>query len=259
MKKLSSALLVCAVISAPVYAGFGDFIKDLEETGKEILQEQSSQPDSQSDSTTNSAAPLDYNTLVSGLKEALDVGSRRAIEEVSKPDGYFNNQQIRIPLPNQLEQVSSVLRQFGLGDQVDQFELSMNRAAEQAAPQATEIIVNAIKDMSIEDAQQVLNGPDNAATEYFREKTSDQLTELFLPSVKNSMNQVGVTRYYGELTQEAEKVPMVGDMAQDFDLENYVTQGALDGLFTMLAAEEKLIRENPAARTTDLLKQVFNL
>ena len=134
----------------------------------------------------------------------------------------------------------------------------MNRAAEQAAPQATEILVSAIKDMSIDDARTILNGPDNAATEYFREKTSTRLTELFRPSVKTSMDQVGVTKYYGELTQEAVKVPMVGDLAQNYNLEDYVTQVALDGLFTMLAAEEKKIRENPAARTTELLKQVFN-
>lgn len=255
MKPIAIITLVGATLCAPAYAGFGDLLKDLGETGKQILQdsEQSTQP------AATSATGLDYNTLVAGLKEALDVGTRRAVEEISKPDGYMSNQLIRIPMPEQLEQASGLLRKFGLGSQVDQFELSMNRAAEQAAPQATEIIISAIKEMSIEDAQTILNGPDNAATEYFREKTSANLSDLFKPSITESMNQVGVTRYYSELTDEASNVPMVGDMAQNYKLEDHVTEQALNGLFTMLAAEEKKIRENPAARTTDLLKQVFGL
>jgi len=255
MKSIAIITLVGATLCAPAYAGFGDLLKDLGETGKQILQDsdQSTQP------PAATATELDYNTLVAGLKEALDVGTRRAVEEISKPDGYMSNQLIRITMPEQLEQASGLLRKFGLGSQVDQFELSMNRAAEQAAPQATEIIVSAIKEMSIEDAQNILNGPDNAATEYFREKTSANLSDLFKPSITESMNQVGVTRYYGELTDEASKVPMVGDMAQNYKLEDHVTEQALNGLFTMLAAEEKKIRENPAARTTDLLKQVFGL
>lgn len=247
--------LLSLTITATAFAGFGDLLKKVEESGKQLIEQKTSTP-STSDSTADSS--LDYNTVIAGLKEALEIGSRQAIETVSQKDGYFSNAQIKIPLPGQLQQASGLLRKFGLGSQVDQFELSMNRAAEQAAPEATEILVSAIKDMSIDDARTILNGPDNAATEYFREKTSTRLTELFHPSVKTSMDQVGVTKYYGELTQEAAKVPMVGDLAQNYNLEDYVTQGALDGLFTMLAAEEKKIRENPAARTTELLKQVFN-
>jgi len=247
--------LLSLTITATAFAGFGDLLKKVEESGKQLIEQESS-----TSSTTDSAANsnLDYDTVIAGLKEALEVGSRQAIETVSQKDGYFSNAQIKIPLPDQLQQASGLLRKFGLGSQVDQFELSMNRAAEQAAPEATEILVSAIKDMSIDDARTILNGSDNAATEYFREKTSTRLTELFRPSVKTSMDQVGVTKYYGELTQEAAQVPMVGDLAQNYNLEDYVTQGALDGLFTMLAAEEKKIRENPVARTTDLLKQVFN-
>ena len=254
MKKLPHILLITTLSAAPAYAGFGDLLKDLGNSGKQLLEQQSTSPGT----TSSAATQLDSDTLVAGLKEALAVGSRRAVDTIGQTDGYFNNPQIRIPLPDKLEQASGLLRRFGLGSQVDQFELSMNRAAEQAAPQATEIIIDAIKEMSIEDAQQVLNGPDNAATEYFRQKTSGRLTELFRPTVKQSMDQVGVTRYYGELTEEAAQVPMVGEMTQGLNLEDYVTQGALDGLFTMLAAEEKQIRENPAARTTELLKQVFN-
>ncbi len=254
--KTSKVILSAALatfLSLPAHAGFGDLLKEVESAGKDILKETTQ-------STTNSGKKgggLDYNTLVAGLKDALDVGSRRAVESLSQTDGYMSNALARIPLPEQLEKASSLLRKFGLGDQVDQFELSMNRAAEKAAPQATEIIVSSIKEMSIEDAEKILNGPDNAATEYFRSKTSARLTELFKPTIKSSMEQVGATRYYGQLSQEANKVPLVGDVAKGYNLEDHVTNGALDGLFNMLAAEEKKIRENPAARTTELLKQVF--
>ncbi len=260
MKKLLSITLpvslVCAMAAAlPAQAGFGDLLKKIEDKGTEILKDSQQQD---SGASASQGGDLDYQTIIDGLKEALDVGSRRAIETISQQDGYFANPQIRIPLPDELEQASGLMKKFGLKSQVEAFELSMNRAAEKAAPQATEIIVNAIKEMSIEDARNILNGPDNAATEYFREKTSGRLTELFQPSIKTSMDEVGVTRYYGDLTKEAESVPMVGDLAQNYKLEDHVTEAALDGLFTMLAAEEKQIRENPAARTTDLLKQVFN-
>lgn len=247
--KVGITLLSCS-ITVSAFAGFGDLLKKVEESGKQLIEQQSSTNDANND--------LSYDTIIAGLKEALEVGSRQAIESVSQENGYFANDQIKIPLPDQLQQVSSLLKKFGLGSQVDQFELSMNRAAEQAAPEATDILVGAIKEMSIEDARTILNGSDNAATEYFRDKTSTRLEALFRPSVKSSMEQVGVTKSYSDLTQKAAQVPMVGDLAQNYNLEDYVTEGALNGLFTMLAAEEKKIRENPAARTTDLLKKVFN-
>lgn len=249
----AGVILLSCTITASAFAGFGDLLKKIEDSGKQLIEQKQTAPASSTAGTS-----LDYDTVIAGLKEALEVGSRQAIESVSQENGYFNNAQIKIPLPDQLEQASGLLKKFGLGSQVEQFELSMNRAAEQAAPEATEILVTAIKEMSIEDARTILNGPDNAATEYFREKTSTRLSELFRPSVETSMSQVGVTKYYGDLTKKAEEVPMVGSMAQNYNLEDHVTEGALNGLFTMLAAEEKKIRENPAARTTDLLKQVFN-
>ena len=248
--------LLAASLSLPAQAGFGDLLKEVEDAGKDLIKESTS--GSSNSSTGTAGSGLDYNTLVAGLKDALDVGTRRAVESLSKQDGYMSNALARIPLPDELNKASSLLRKFGLGDQVDEFELSMNRAAEKAAPQATEIIVSSIKDMSIEDAEKILNGADNAATEYFRGKTSGQLAELFKPTIKSSMDQVGATRYYGQLSQEAKKVPLVGDFAKGYNLEDHVTNEALNGLFAMLAAEEKKIRENPAARTTDLLKQVFD-
>jgi hypothetical protein len=132
----------------------------------------------------------------------------------------------------------------------------MNRAAEKAAPQATDLIVGAVKDMSFEDARKIFEGPDDAATKYFQEKTSDKLRNLFQPNVKESLSEVGATRYYSELAGEAKSLPYIGDQLS-VDLDSYVTEEALNGLFTMIAVEEKKIRENPTARTTDLLKQVF--
>lgn len=226
-------------------ADWDTMLNDLKQAGKTLL------PGEQ-----NSATTLDSSTMVSGLKEALSVGSKRAIETVSQTDGYLGNPQIRIPLPPQVEKVGSLMRQVGMSDLADEFQTSMNRAAEEAAPEATSIMVDAIKNMTIEDARNILNGPDNAATQYFREQTSGRLTELFKPSIENSLDQVGSTRYYNQLSDRVASVPVVGKQL-NVDLPDYVTQKALDGLFTMLALEEKKIRENPAARTTELLKTVF--
>jgi hypothetical protein len=253
-KTLFSALLISPLLATPLHAGWGDLLK--EAVQDEDLQKQVIDAVGGS-STTGKTTNLDTNTLIEGLKEALEVGSNRAIEEISQPGGYLDNTNIRIPLPDTIDTAASLLRKYGLGSQVDQFEESMNRAAENAAPQATALIVDAIKQMSFEDAKKIYEGSDDAATQYFKEKTSDQLRSLFQPSVKSSLNEVGATRYYGELADEAKEIPYVGDKL-NVDLDNYVTEEALNGLFTMLAAEEKKIRENPAARTTDLLKKVFN-
>jgi hypothetical protein len=225
-------------------ADWNTMLDDLKEAGKTLL------PGEQSNSQ------LDTSTMVSGLKEALSVGSKRAIETVSQTDGYLGNPDIRIPLPPQVEKVGNLLRQVGMSDLADEFQTSMNRAAEEAAPEATSIMVEAIKNMTIEDAKNILNGPDNAATQYFKEQTSNRLTQLFRPSVEQSLDQVGSTRYYNQISDRVASVPVVGEEL-NLDLPDYVTQKALDGLFTMLAVEEKKIRENPAARTTELLKTVF--
>jgi len=226
-------------------ADWNTMLDDLKEAGKTLLP---------GDQQSNSQ--LDTSTMVSGLKEALSVGSKRAIETVSQTDGYLGNPDIRIPLPPQVEKVGNLLRQVGMSDLADEFQTSMNRAAEEAAPEATSIMVEAIKNMTIEDAKNILNGPDNAATQYFKEQTSNRLTQLFRPSVEQSLDQVGSTRYYNQISDRVASVPVVGEEL-NLDLPDYVTQKALDGLFTMLAVEEKKIRENPAARTTELLKTVF--
>ena len=198
---------------------------------------------------------LTEGEIISGLKEALQIGTSEAVQVVSKVNGYYKNPDIRIPLPDDVQKAEKYIRMAGYGDMVDDFERSMNRAAEQAAPQAKSIFWDAIKKMSFDDARNILNGADNSATLYFEEKTSARLGKVFKPIVGQSMEQVGVTGTYKDLNEKAQSIPFVDKFS--FDLDQYVTDKALSGLFMMLAAEEKKIREDPAARVTDLLKKVF--
>ena len=192
----------------------------------------------------------------SGLKEALRVGTETAVSLTGKTDGYFANQAIKILIPSQLETGDKGLRMVGYGPQLDEFVLSMNRAAEAAAPGATKIFGDAIGAMSIEDARKIWSGGDNAATQYFKSKTSDQLTAAFKPAVDKALNQVGVTRQYKELLGRAQSIPFM--KTESLDIDRYVLGKSLDGLFHVLGEQEKQIRTNPAARTTDLLKEVFS-
>ena len=191
----------------------------------------------------------------SGLKEALRVGTETAVSLTGKTDGYFANQAIKILMPSQLETADKGLRMVGYGPQLDEFVLSMNRAAEAAAPGAKKIFGDAIGAMSIEDARKIWSGGDNAATQYFKSKTSDQLTAAFKPVVDKALNQVGVTRQYKELLGRAQSIPFM--KTESLDIDRYVLGKSLDGLFLVLGEQEKQIRTNPAARTTELLKEVF--
>jgi hypothetical protein len=191
----------------------------------------------------------------SGLKEALRVGTETAVSLTGKTDGYFANQAIKILMPSQLETADKGLRMVGYGPQLDEFVLSMNRAAEAAAPGAKKIFGDAIGAMSIEDARKIWSGGDNAATQYFKSKTSDQLTAAFKPVVDKALNQVGVTRQYKELLGRAQSIPFM--KTDSLDIDRYVLGKSLDGLFLVLGEQEKQIRTNPAARTTELLKEVF--
>jgi hypothetical protein len=198
---------------------------------------------------------LDDNTTISGLKEALLVGTENAVSKVSKIDGYLANEAIKIMLPENIRKVADVLKKVGYEKYVNDFVTSMNRAAEKAAPAAVSHFTTAIKDMSFEDAKGILNGSDNAATEYFRAKTSDDLYEELKPIVSLTMNEVGVTKSYKAMMRKYTSLPLMKE--ESFDLDHYVTEKTLDGLFYMIAEEEKKIRTDPAARVTDLLKQVF--
>lgn len=198
---------------------------------------------------------LSEGKIIDGLKQALEVGTANAVDFVSKADGYYKNPQIKIPLPESVQKAEKLLRTAGLGAQMDAFDLSMNRAAEQAAPEAKALFLSAVKEMSFDDAKKILNGSDDAATQYLRGKTGSQLAEKFKPIVHNAMAQVGVTKTYQDLEAKVKGIPFGPNLSTDVD--QHVTDKALDGLYAMLAAEEKKIRQDPAARMTELLKDVF--
>jgi len=194
--------------------------------------------------------------IISGLKEALTVGTGNAVKTVSQINGYLGNEAIKILIPEKIQKVADVLGKVGFQGQVDDFVSSMNTAAEKAAVKATPHFVDAIKAMTFDDAREILNGSDSAATDYFRAKTSDKLYEEFKPAISSAMNQVGVTANYKNMMDSYTSLPFMKTVA--VDLDDYVTNNALDGLFYTIAEEEKKIRTDPAARVTDLLKKVFS-
>ena len=205
---------------------------------------------------TSSSGSIGDVKIGQALKEALQVGTANAVKLTGKTDGYFKNDAIKILLPEKLKTLETGLRAVGYGGKVDELVLGMNRAAERAAPAAKQIFWDAIGAMTIDDARHVLNGGDTAATEYFKGKTTGELTTAFRPIVEESMSKVGVTRQYKDLLGRAQTIPFLHTEA--YDLDNYVVGRALDGLFKVVGDEEKKIRTNPSARVTDLLREVFN-
>ncbi|PKN10297.1 MAG: DUF4197 domain-containing protein [Deltaproteobacteria bacterium HGW-Deltaproteobacteria-7] len=191
-----------------------------------------------------------------GLKEALNVGIKNTITYLGKNDGYFANAAVKILLPEQVRKLEPALRGIGYGPQIDEFTLSMNRAAEKAAPLAADIFSQAITDMSFDDANRILRGGNTAATDYLKKKTYDKLLEKFQPAVRKTMSEYKVTQKYDKLNSKVQNLPLVGKTV-NLDVNRYVSSKALDGLFTVLAKEETNIRTNPKARVTDLLKEVF--
>ena len=194
-------------------------------------------------------------TVISGLKEALTIGTENAVNNVSRVDGYFSNENIRILMPEKIRMVADVMAKIGFQKEVDDFILSMNRAAEKAAPKAAAYFVDSIKEMSFGDAKKILTGGDTAATDYFREKTSSELYDVFKPIISSSMAEVGVTNRFKQMMKKYETIPFV--KKESLDLDHYVTTSSLNGLFYMVGQEEKKIRTDPAARVTELLKTVF--
>lgn len=193
--------------------------------------------------------------VAEGLKEALVKGISTGSDQASQLDGYFKNPRIKIPFPPDVKKVEDKLRQIGLGNEVDKFVMTLNRGAEDAAKEAKPIFINAIKQMTIQDAWGILKGEENAATEYLKRTTSAQLREKFEPVIANSLNKVNATKYYGDIISTYNKIPLVEKVNPD--LNDYATTKAMDGLFLLIADEEKKIRQDPVARTTELLKKVF--
>jgi hypothetical protein len=203
------------------------------------------------------ATALTTDEIVRGLKEALSKGAQGAVAKLGKDGGYLNNTAVKIPMPENLAKIEKTLRKLGQDKYADQFVAAMNQAAEKAVPEAAGILAETIRDMSLEDAQAILKGPDDAATQYFRKKSEAKLAERFKPLVTQATDKAGVTAAYKAMVKKAGPLASLlgGGGAQDLD--GYVTAKSLDGLFKMVAEEEKAIRANPVARTTDLLKKVF--
>jgi len=243
-------LITCFLVIPSTLLHSADFFGDALKKGLPQLPGTGGSPTGQA-----AGAGLDDSTIASGLKDALSVGTKNAISLVSKLNGYFGNQAIKILLPDNIQKAAELAGKVGYQKQVDEFILSMNRAAEKAAPKAASYFADAIKAMSIEDARKILSGGNTAATEYFKSKTSAKLYDEFKPSVSESMNQVGVTHAYNAMMGKVPSVPFA--KPESVDLDHYVTTKALDGLFYMVGQEEQKIRTNPAAQTTDLLKKVF--
>jgi hypothetical protein len=189
------------------------------------------------------------------IKEALVQGTSKGTDIVSKVDGFYANPEIKIPFPPGAQKVESTLREVGLGKYVDDVVLSLNRAAEDACGSAKDIFVAAITEMTIDDAINIVKGDTNSATRYLRGKTTAKLTETFSPIIKTSLDKVNATKYWSDAMNAYNKIPFVEKVNPD--LTQYVTEKALNALFLMIAREEVLIRKDPIARTTELLKKVF--
>lgn len=199
---------------------------------------------------------LTQDEIAKGLKEALGKALQKSVADLGKPGGFLDNMKVRIPMPPQLEKVDKALRMMKQDKVADEFQVTMNRAAERAVPVGASVLATSVSQMTLDDAKAILKGPDDAATQYFRKTSTATLTERFLPIVKDATSQVGVTANYKKLMGNA---GILGNYLNKdvMDIDGYITRKSLDGLFVMMAEEEKNIRQNPAARTTDLLKKVF--
>ena len=228
-------LAATAVAAFPAQAGLDDWLKD-----------KIKQPE---------ARALDPGTVAAGLRDALEQGTRRAVQDLGRENGFWSHPTLRIPVPENLAKIEKGLRRFGQDKVADDFVRSLNRAAEAATPAARDIFVDAIRRMTIKDAVEILKGPSDAGTRYFRRHTETPLTAAFRPIVVRSTETVGVTARYKRFARKAEPLGLVSP--GELDLDDYITRKALDGLFQLVAAEERRIREDPAARTTDLLRKVF--
>ncbi|MFA6179387.1 MAG: DUF4197 domain-containing protein [Candidatus Methylopumilus sp.] len=190
-----------------------------------------------------------------GLKEALIVGAGKAVSQLGATDGFFGNPQVKIPLPDGMKKVEKTMRMFGMGKQADDLVLKMNRAAETAVPEAKALLVASVKKMSVQDAKNILTGGDDAATQYFKQTTSGPMAEKFLPIVKKATENVKLAQQYNKFAEMGSKYGMV--KKEQANLEQYVTQKTLDGVYLMMAEEEKAIRQNPMGQASSLLRKVF--
>lgn len=202
-----------------------------------------------------SLGDISNKDAVGGLKEALSQGATKAVATLGKQDGFLGNPKVKIPLPESLEKVESLMRRFGKGQQADELVTSMNRAAESAVQEAKPLLLGAVKQMSVEDAKKILNGGDDAATRYFRDKTEAPLTDKFLPIVRQATAKAQLAEKYDQFAGAGKRYNLVKE--EDAKLENYIARKALDGMYWMIAEEERAIRRDPVGAAGNLAKKVF--
>ena len=239
-------LLLLLLLTAPLPA---DAQTDWMKMGKDLLKS------SQSDATVTATAELSQAELIDGLKEALRVGSARVVDQLGTVGGFNQDPEIHIPLPDQLQRVRSALQPVGMAGLLDDLEVKLNRAAEQATPPAKQLFWTAIEEMTLDDARQIYNGPPDAATRYFQGKMSEPLSQEMQPIIDESLAEVGAVQLYQQAIGEYQQLPFVPDVQAD--LTQHVTERAMDGIFHYLAVEEAAIRKDPAKRTTALLQKLF--
>ena len=248
MKQLS-VLVVCFFLA--MTAGSASASTNWLQKGTDVLKS----VDTGGEGTSALGANLANSDVIAGLKEALTVGSEHVVQQLGQTDGFYADPQIRIPLPEKLATVKSALDKVGMGSFADDLELKLNRAAEAASPKARELFLNAISQMTFEDARGILNGPEDAATQYFRKTMSPDLAQAMTPVVDDSLSQVGAVQSYDRMMGKYADLPFVPDVKAN--LTDHVVNKGMDGIFHYMAVEEAAIRKDPAKRTTDLLKKVF--
>ena len=202
-----------------------------------------------------SLSDLSQQDASGGLKDALIQGAQVAVKQLGTPGGFSNNPDVRIELPGKLGKAAKTMKMMGMGAQVDQLEASMNKAAEAAVPQAQALLVDAVKKMTVADAKAILSGPQDSATQYLNKSSREQIRAKFLPIVKQATDKVGLVQQYNGFAGQAAAFGVVD--AKSANVENYVTEQALDGLFKMIAEQEASLRQNPAGAATSLAKKVF--
>jgi hypothetical protein len=224
-------------------------------TSQQLQQTADAAKDAINNGNKPAANPLTNDEVINGLRDALTVGTNNSSAFASKVDGFYKNPALFIPFPPEAQKVKDWATKIGMKDQIDKFEMTLNRSAEEAAKDAAPVFINAIKGMSIGDGFAILKGADNAATQYLKDKTTAELKTKFTPVVQNAINKVELTKYWNPIITGYNKVPFVEK--QNPDLTAYVTDRAMDGLFKLIADEELKIRKDPVARVTDILKRVF--
>lgn len=250
MKKLTLLTVILLLMNA-----YGSFSQTSSKDLNKAIEDAKKQAQKELDKYVNPKKPLTNDEVIRGLREALSVGTNNSTAATAKVDGFYKNPLIFIPFPAEAEKVKTTVINLGMQKQVDDFVMTLNRAAEEASKEAAPIFLDAIKQMSITDGFKILKGADNAATVYLKDKTTVNLTAKFTPIIKKAIEKVQVTKYWNPVISTYNKVPGVEKMNPD--LEKYITARAMEGLFKLIAKEERKIRTDPLAQVTALLKKVF--